>query len=108
MNDQTVTLDLVDADWRPVSAELSIRRDTVEIRCRNRLIAIQDRDQLTEWLARPDGALICDELSWLWTGWAVSIYIRHEVPAFALPFPVIDDLRRRLIGQQDREPVRRS
>jgi hypothetical protein len=96
MNEQTMTLDLVDTDWQPVTAELSIRRDTVEIRCRGALVAVQDRQQLSEWLARPDGALTVDEMSWLWTGWAISIYIRNLVPPFALTIPVVEDLRRHL------------
>lgn len=90
----SMTLDLVDADWRPVAAELSVRRDTVEIRCRDRLVAVQDRQGLSAWLARPDGMLTVDETHWLWNGWAFSIYIRDLVPVFVLEFGVVDDLRR--------------
>ena len=96
MDGQRMTLDLVDADWRPVSAELSIRRDTVEIRCRDRLVAVQDRDRLTAWLAKPDGLLSVDDVRWMWTGWAFSICVPGLVPAFALGFGVVDELRRRL------------
>jgi hypothetical protein len=99
-NEQSVTLNLVDADWHPVTAELNIRRDTVEIRCRERLVAVQDRDRLAEWLARPDGLLTCDELSWLWSGWSISIHIRNLVPPFALTMPVIEDIRRHLAPGQ--------
>ncbi len=96
MDGQRMTLDLVDADWRPVSAELSIRRDTVEIRCRNRIIAVQDRDRLKAWLAKPDGLLSVDDVHWMWTGWAFSICVPGLVPAFRLGFGVVEELRRRL------------
>lgn len=96
MDKQNVTLNLIDTDWHPVCAELSINPETVEIRCRERLVAVQDRERLRGWLAKPDGPLICEEMSWLWNGWSFSIYIPDVVPAFALAFPVVDDLRRKL------------
>jgi hypothetical protein len=96
MNEQTVTIDLLDVDRTAVSAEVSIRRDTVEIRCREQLVAVQGRDQLRDWLARPDGLLNCDETTWLWNGWSVSLCIAGMVPVRALGFDVVEDLRRHM------------
>ncbi len=63
-----VRIDLIDADRRPVVAEVDIRDDTVEIHCRDlyrgSLVAIQDRAQLRDWLADPLGTLVADDASW--------------------------------------------
>lgn len=96
MGEQVVTLDLLDTDWCPVSAEVRIRRDTVETRCQGKLVGVQDRDTLTAWLADPYGILDVDELSWMCSGWQVSICIRGLVPTYRLQTEVVENLRRHL------------
>jgi hypothetical protein len=97
-----VRIDLHDADQRPVVAELDIRRDTVEIRCRDggrdggrdRLVAVQDRDALRAWLSHPDGVLSCDDTTWsTWDGESVALYVRGFVPTCFLRRHVIERVR---------------
>ena len=107
MGTQTVEWSLPDISGSPVTVQLRIRRETVEVWCRDRPVAILDRDQLAAWLAHPDGALICDEMSWMWSHMAsvVCIYIRDAVPAYPLSQHVVDGLLQRLVGDDyDRSP----
>lgn len=93
-----VRIDLVDAENQPVTAELDIRRDTVEIRCRdvrrNRLVAVQDRQNLLDWLTNPAGVLSCDDTTWACgPGTNVSLYIADFVPSYFLRPHVVDRLK---------------
>jgi hypothetical protein len=98
MDEQVVTLDLLDTEWCPVQAEVRIRRDTVETRCRGKLVGVQDREVLTDWLASPWGILDVDQLSWMCSGWAVSVCITGMVPTYRLTTEVVEDLRRHLVA----------
>ena len=106
MGTQTVEWSLPDISGSPVTVQLRIRRETVEVWCRDRLVAILDRDQLAAWLGDPDGALICDEMSWMWSHMAsvVCIYIRDAVPAYPLSRHVVDGLLQRLAGDDYLRP----
>ena len=58
-----------------VQLEVAVRRDTVGFRCGSYRWSEFDHKALRDWLARPDGMLIGDELAWtlLPRGIALSI-----------------------------------
>jgi hypothetical protein len=92
-----VLLDLLDRWQRPVTAELTIRRDTVEMRCSGRMVGIADRDVLRSWLHDPDGEFAYDDLAWLDLGHGgVALHVDEMVPAFVLRDHVVADLRSRV------------
>ena len=75
---------------------LAGRRDTVEIRCRDSLVGITDRDLLRAWLHDPAGVYAYDELAWLQVGDGVALAIDDLVPAYVLADQVLRDLRERV------------
>jgi hypothetical protein len=89
-------IDLRDRWNRAVTAEVTIRRDTVEIRCRETIVGITDRELLRDWLRRPEGVLAYDELAWLTVGNGVALAIDDIVPAWVLAEHVLVDLRQRV------------
>lgn len=50
--------------WRAGSIEVMIRTDTLTLRLGNRTLAVFDRQQLHDWLSRPQGALAADTVTW--------------------------------------------
>jgi hypothetical protein len=104
MDATNVVLKVTDTDYQPATIELKIDSDKVEIHCRGRLVAVQDREDLSAYLARPNGPLSCGDLVWLWSGWQFRIWIRHLVPAHLLAFGVVEDLRRALQARQPASP----
>ena len=88
-------LDLVDRWGRPVVAELTVRRETVEVRCRDRS-GIADRDVLRRWLHAPEGVYAYDDLAWLRIGTGVALAVDDTVPAFPLTGHVLASLRERV------------
>lgn len=93
MTEQKFRLDVEDRLGAAVVLDVSIRRDTVELRMRNVLVGIADRGKLREWLRTPDGMFVCDDLTWLWNGFCIGIYVRDLVPASLLRSHVVETLR---------------
>lgn len=93
MAEMNFVLDLCGNDCQQVEAELSIRRDTVEVRCGDRLVGIADRAYLRAWLKSPGGMYMCDDMAWGWTGWAIAVHIKGLVPGSYLKFEVWNTLR---------------
>lgn len=93
LSEQRMRLDVEDHLGAPVVLDVSIRRDTVELRVQDTLMGIADRDRLREWLRAPDGMFVCDELTWLWNGFSVGIHVRDLVPASQLRSHVVETLR---------------
>jgi hypothetical protein len=93
MTEQKFRLDVEDRLGATVVLDVSIRRDTIELRLQNALVGIADRDQLREWLRAPEGMFVCDDLTWLWNGFCVGIYVRDRVPASLLQAHIVETLR---------------
>jgi hypothetical protein len=91
-----LTLELLDAWRRPVTAEVAIRRDTVEVRCRDRLVGVADRDLLRAWLGAPFGVFAYDDVAWLQANSGIVLCISDVVAGHDLGVHVVDDLRSRL------------
>jgi hypothetical protein len=89
-------LDVLDAWHRPVTAEVMIRRDTVEMRCRDRLAGIADRDVLRGWLRAPFGVFAYDDIVWLHLSTGVALCIGDVISGHVLSQQVLADLRSRL------------
>jgi hypothetical protein len=89
-------LDLLDAWNRPVTAEVMIRRETVEVRCRDRLAGIADRDILRTWLGAPFGVYAYDDITWLHLHPGIALCLADQVSGHVLTPHVVDDLRSRL------------
>jgi hypothetical protein len=86
-------IDLPDRWGRPVTAQVTIRLDTVEVRCCDTLVGIADREFLRAWLRRPDGVFAYDDMAWLATGNGVALAIDDVVPAWVLTDSVLEGLR---------------
>lgn len=93
MTEQKLRLDVEDRLGAPLILDVSIRRDTVELRLRDVLVGVADRGRLREWLGTPAGRFVCDELTWLWNGYSVGISVRDQVPASLLRAHVVETLR---------------
>ena len=93
MTEQKFRLDVEDRLGAAVVLDVSIRRDTVEVRMRDVLVGIADRGKLREWLRTPDGMFVCDDLTWLWNGFCIGIYVRDLVSASPLRAHVVETLR---------------
>jgi hypothetical protein len=92
-----VLLDLLDRWQKPVTVELSIRRDTVETRCAGRMVGIADRDALRGWLHKPTRVFAYDDVAWLDLGHSgVALHVDEMVHACVLRDHVVADLRSRL------------
>ena len=87
---------MLDRWGRPVSAEIAVRRDTVEMRCRESLVGIADRDRLRAWLREPQGVYAYDEIAWLGVSNGVALAIEDVVPAWVLDDQVLNGLREEL------------
>jgi hypothetical protein len=88
-----LTLELLDTWRRPVTAEVSVHRDLVEVHCRQKLVGIANRELLSAWLRTPTGDYCYDEIAWLNLGSGVAICIEDVVPAFVLGDAVVSSLR---------------
>ena len=93
MTEQKFKLDVEDRLGATVVLDVSIRRDTIELRLQDTLVGIADRDQLREWLRAPDGMFVCDDLTWLWNGFCIGIYVQDRVPASLLRAHIVETLR---------------
>jgi hypothetical protein len=93
MTEQKLRLDVEDREGAAVVLDMSIRRDTVELRVHDALVGVADRDRLREWLRVPDGMFVCDELTWMWNGYTVGVHVRDLVPASQLRAHVVETLR---------------
>lgn len=91
-----VQLDLLDRWSRPVTAELAVRRDTVEVRCRDAVAGVADRALLRCWLADPHATLAYDDVAWLSGPGGVALSIGDLVPCWWLADHVLLALRERL------------
>lgn len=90
-------LDVVDRWQRPLNVDVVIRRETVELRCRGRLIGCADRDQLRRWLRTPTGVLAYDDCAWFDLGdEGIALHIDDLVPAFPLREHIVSSLRSRI------------
>jgi len=87
------TLNLLDSWHRPIAVEGMIRSDTVELRCRDHLAGVADRDYLRHWLAAPFGAFVYDDVTWLDLPNGVMLSIGDTVSGHILTDPVLSDLR---------------
>jgi hypothetical protein len=90
------TIDVLDTWRRPVPVEVMIRRETVELRCQDRLAGITDRDHLRTWLTAPFGVLAYDDCSWLHLTTGIALCIDDIISPCVLSDHVIADLRSRL------------
>jgi hypothetical protein len=93
MTEQKLRLDVEDRAGGAVVLDVSIGRDTVELRLHDMVVGIADRGSLREWLRIPDGMFVCDELTWMWNGYTVGIHVRDLVPASQLRAHVVETLR---------------
>lgn len=91
-----MSIELSDRWGRPAVAEVAIRRDTVEIRCRETVVGIVERDLLRAWLREPEGVYAYDEMAWLRVGNGIALAIDDIVPAYVLADHVLRDLRERV------------
>lgn len=89
-------IDLLDKWGRRTVAEVVIRLDTVEVRCRDVIVGVADRDLLRDWLREPGGVYAYDEMAWLATGNGVALAIDDVVPPWVLADHVLVGLRERL------------
>jgi hypothetical protein len=86
-------LDTTDRWQQPVTVEIAVRADTLEVRHQGRLRGVADRAELGEWLRRPEGAYAHDELTWLAVGSQVALTIEDSVPAWFLDPHAVTTLR---------------
>jgi hypothetical protein len=87
-------VDLIDKWSRQVTAEIVIRLDTVEVRCREAIVGVADRELLRRWLRDPNGMYAYDEMAWMhgpMTG--IALAIDDIVPPSWLPDHVVARLR---------------
>lgn len=96
MTEQNLRLDVEDRVGAAAVLEVSIRPETVELRLRGTLVGITDRAMLRRWVRRPDGMYVCDELTWLWNGYSIGIYVRDQIPASLLRSDAVETLRKGL------------
>jgi hypothetical protein len=96
MSEQNLRLDVEDRVGAAAVLEVSIRRDTVELRLRGTMVGITDRPMLRRWVRQPDGMYVCDELTWLWNGYSIGIYVRDQIPASFLRPKSAETLRKHL------------
>lgn len=90
-----LTMNLTDRWGRPVSAEVRVRRETVEVWCAGVLSGSADRDHLRSWLADPAGVLVHEDVAWIPApgGVAVALAIGDDVPALWLDDHLVRGLR---------------
>ena len=93
MTEQKIRLDVEDRLGVSVVLDVSIRRDTVELRLQDALVGIADRDRLRAWLSTPDGMYACDDLTWLWNGFCVGVHVEDLGSATMLRPHVVEMLR---------------
>ena len=74
------TLQLHDRRNRPVTVEIDIRMDTVELRSPNYPSSSTDRQYLTGWLNDPYQAFHADEFVW-WDTYPITLTIGTTVIA---------------------------
>jgi hypothetical protein len=80
--------------WRrPVTVELRLRRDTVELRCGDRLRGVADREALGAWLRAPEGSFAYDDLTWFAAGPGIALAVDNAVPAWFLDEQLLTTLR---------------
>ena len=88
-----VSMVLEDVDGKPVLGEAMVRRDTVELRCQDHLVAIADRDAFREWVEHPEGEFVADEMAWLGTERGVFLAVKDLCPWSPVSGSVMADLR---------------
>jgi hypothetical protein len=89
-------IDMLDGWGREIVAEVRIDLDTVELRCRNDVVGVVDRERLRAWLRRPGGVYAYDDIAWLATGNGIALAIDDIVPAWVLADHVLEGLRERV------------
>ena len=81
---------------REVTAEFRIRRDTVEVWCQDRCMAIMDRDVFRIWLERNPGPYVVDDVMWTQVpGEPVALVIRNS-GCWLIPAALMSGLRARV------------
>jgi hypothetical protein len=88
-----VMFEMPDRDGVPAIIEITVRLDTVEVRCRGRLVGIPDRDQLSAWLRAPQGVLAYDEVAWFYLGEGIALAVDDVVSPSVLAGHVLTRLR---------------
>ena len=87
------SIDVSDKWGRKLIAEVVIRLDTVEVRCRDAIVGIADREMLRGWLRAPGGVYAYDEMAWMAAGNGVALVIDDVVPPWVLADHVLQGLR---------------
>ncbi len=90
-----LTLDLIDYDREPTRIEVVIRRDTVELHHRHRLVGSTDRDLLRDYITTPFGTLTYDDTQWTEHDSTVWLNITDRLSQ-PLTEPQLADLRSKL------------
>jgi hypothetical protein len=91
-----LTIHLLDRWGRQAEAELVVRRDTVEMRCRDVLVGVANRDYLRQWLRNPEGVYVYDDMSWMVTGNGIALSLGDVVPSWPLEDHVLAGIRERV------------
>lgn len=89
-------IDVLDEFGRATVVEVLIRRDTVELRLRDTLVGIADRDYLRRWLRSPQSVFAYDDMMWIATPTGIALAIDGRLPPWPLPDHVVAGLRDRI------------
>jgi hypothetical protein len=85
-----------DGAGREATVEVLVRRDTVELRLRDALVGVADREDLRRWLRHPVSVFAYDDLAWIATPTGIALAIDDVVPPWPLPDHVAAGLRERV------------
>lgn len=88
-----VLLELMDRWTHGITAEIAVKRDTVEMRVRDHLVGIADRDYLRGWLRAPEGCYAYDDVLWGVAGNGVMLAVDERVPMWPLSDHQLSQLR---------------
>lgn len=75
------------------TVQITIRRDTVEIRVEDRLVGVGDREKLRAWLEGPKGVFAFDDINWYKAGGGIAIGITDLVRPWTLADHDVQQLR---------------
>jgi hypothetical protein len=89
-------VDVIDRRGQSATAEIAVRRDTVEIRFEERIVGIAERDLLGAWLRHPEGVYAYDDVTWFTGNGGVGLEILELVPASVLSDDAMFSLRERI------------
>ena len=91
-----LVMEVVGFSGRASEIEFKFRRDSVEILHHEHCCAVLDRDLLRQWLMRPWGPLVVDEIRIGGGAGAAMTLSLPGVPAWTLSLVVLAQLRQRV------------